>query len=646
MGLYLRDLRSGETRRLDDKASGATAAFTPDSRTVIYSAIERRRLFYSFSELEAYDIELNRHYVLTSRLRARDPDISADGKWITFTITENQTTTLALAPLEREGDSGRLKLGEVRRLAATTLKYDRVGTPRFARDGNRILYSIHHNGRLSEELMSWNFATGEITELVADGKFNRYPAPAPDGSVYFISDRTGVNNLYRLNKAGLAELVTNVVSGLSTPAVGPQGELYASIYATRGWSVARLEPMDQSDAAALKLEALTLDPPLAPPYSGLATSPPGESSAASAAIGSYSLFPSIWPRQWNVIPQLYPGGAYFQASLAGFDAVDRHEYAAAVGINTQIADLDWSASYANRSLGPTLNLAAAHHTTSFAIDPAGVTDYTRKHQYGIKLSQLIRWTYSSLTPVLGLGAEQIFTHARGADPNNDDLLGVSPFVPTADAALYFSDAERSRLSVAPEGGRALSSGVRLYSNTSNSEQTWKGAFKGTQYLRLWQHSVLIPSLKGQLTSNFDSAYGDANASVEGRETGLIPNNSEGLFDSIRIRGYPSRIFYAQSALAVGALDLRIPLIPIFRGIGTYPIFFDQFYAFGFAEAAHFPSSRVSITLPSAGFGLTLTSRVLIHIPINLTLEIDHGFRQQFGGKDDAFVVLSLGSLPF
>lgn len=641
-GLYLLDLKSGKSRRLDDKAMGATAAFTPDSRTLIYSAVERRRLYYELSELEAYDIELDKNYELSSGLRARDPDVSPDGKWVTFTITENQATSLALAPLEQEAGSGRLRLGEVRKLGSTAAKYDRVATPRFSRDGGRIYYSIHRNGKVGEELASWTVASGKITSLVADGKFNRYPAPSQNGDVYFVSDRTGVDNLYRLNADSAPELVTNVTSGLSTPAVGPSGEIYASVYASRGWSVARLENLQKSRASSLNAVELTIDPPPAPPYAEADT--PASHAASSAQLSDYSIFPSLLPRQWRILPQPLPGGAYFQATAIGFDAIDRHEYAVGLGYNTEVSKLDWSASYANRRLGPTISLLGSQHTSGYALDNLGVTDYTRKHQYGVQISLPITRTYSRLTPVFGVGAEQIFTHIIGSDPSNDDIAGISPFVPTADAALYFSDAETSRLSVAPEGGRSLSGGVRVYSNTSNLQRTWKGAFKGTQYLGLWRHSVLMPSFKAMMTSAFDSSYRDADASVEGREVELIPATSEPLFNAFRIRGYPGKLFTARRELAVGALDLRVPLIPVFRGIGTYPLYFNQLYAFAFAEATYFPSSRASITLPSAGVGFTLTTHLLLHIPLNLTIEYDHGFRPEFGGKGDAFVALSLGSL--
>jgi Tol biopolymer transport system component len=643
-GLYLRELKTGRVRRLDDKLVGATAAFTPDSRTIVYSTLERQSVYRQFSGLEAYDVERDRGYRLASGLRARDPDVSPDGQWIAFTLTESQATRLAIAPLSRDEGSGELKLGEIRRLPETAARHDRVTTPRFSRDGSRVFYSLHRNGKLGEDLMSWSVSSGEITTLVADGKFNRYPAPSADGNLYFVSDRTGVDNLYRLAGGGsVPELVSNMTTGLATPAIGPEGEIYAAVYASNGWSIALLEPLKTAGAKALKAEELTIDPPPAPP---VAEAPAQATRASeSAQVSDYSIFPSIWPRQWYLIPQLLPGdGAYVQGGLSGFDAVDRHEYQAAAGYNSQTSKADGSLSYANRSLGPTLSLFGAQHTTDHVFTDAGVTDYTRKHQYAAQLSYPFLWTYSSLVPILGVGAEQTFAHFRGYDPGNDDLVYKSPFVATADMSLHFSDLEHSRLSIAAEGGRTLAGGVRLYNNTSRARQTWKAAGQATQYLGLWGHAVLIPSLKGAFTTRFDGSYADANASAEGRDADFLPQGNTPLFDSIYLRGYPDRNFYSRS-VAVGSLDLRVPLARIYRGWGTYPIFVEQLYAFGFVEGARFPSQPGVPTLPSAGGGLTLKTRVLLHVPLSFTLEYDYGFRPEFGGKDDVFITFGLGAIP-
>jgi hypothetical protein len=281
--------------------------------------------------------------------------------------------------------------------------------------------------------------------------------------------------------------------------------------------------------------------------------------------------------------------------------------------------------------------------TSFSVDDQGVTDYERKDEYGARVSYPILWTYSSLTPSIGVGAERVYEYYRGFNPAGDDLVNQSPFVPTADAELSFSNVETSRLAVAPEHGGTVTAGARLYSDTGNSRRTLKGAARATQYLGFWRHAVLIPTVKAMWTSGFDNLYGDADAKVLGRESGILPDLSEPLFDAFRIHGYPGRAFFSR-AVGVGSLDLRVPVLPIFRGIGTYPLYFDQLYAFGRAELTYFPTARDVPTLPSASVGLTLTTQLLLNLPLSVTGRYDHGFRPQYGGKDDWSVALGIGSL--
>lgn len=640
-GLYLMDVISGRTRRVDDKASGATSAFTPDSRTVIYSAVERYHNYYQFSELLAFDLKRGHSYDITHGLRARDPDVSPDGKWLVFTMTENQTTGLAMATLEREGTDGAYRLGEIHRLSSAASKYDRVSAPRFSRDGKRIIYSVHHNGKMSEELMSWDIATASAAVLVDNGKLNRYPATAKDGSIYFISDLSGVDNLYRLPagaKPGTPpELFSNVTSGLATPAVGPSGEIYAAAYASHGWSIARVPPLK----AAVNPQDVTIDPPPAPQADAQSQD---NSKHEQFPIKNYSAFPSIWPREWLIAPQIYPGGVYLQSQIAGFDAVDRQEYTAGLGYNTQIPKLDWSALYSNRMLGPILSFAGADSTMTYSVNDQGVTYYARRAQYLAELSYPINWTYSSLVPAISVGGERIYDYLRGYDPDNGDLVGSSPFVPTADFSFTFSNAESSRLGVTPEEGRTLTAGVRVYSDSASNMTTWKGVIKESEYFRILDHAVLSPTIKGMWSSNFDYNFGDADAEVLGRtpSLALIPLN--GVFDPLLVRGYPQTVFYSRSA-SVGTLDFRLPLKQIFRGWGTNPVFLDNLTGFVFGEAAYFPSAQNVPVLPAAGGGLTLATELLT-MPVSVTLECDQGFRDEYGGKTDLYILFNLGSIQF
>ena len=233
--LYLRDLKSGKTRLLnDEKLLGVGHAFTPDSRTLLFSSLRRTSPFYLHSDLAEYDLERDSWHWLSQGLRARDPDVSHDGTLVAFTLSESAVTGLAVAPLEKHGS--RHRLGTVRKLFMPP-QMDRVSNPKFSPDGRHVVFTWHKNGVSAEDLASVDVETGKVTTLLSDGHYNRFPAYDPKGHLHFVSDASGVDNIYALRAPGQAELRTNVTTGLWLPAFAPEGTLYASSFSTGGFDL-------------------------------------------------------------------------------------------------------------------------------------------------------------------------------------------------------------------------------------------------------------------------------------------------------------------------------------------------------------------------------------------------------------------------
>ena len=159
---------------------------------------------------------------MTYNQRTRDPDLTADGKWITFTLTDNTTTGLALAPVIRNSE-GEYHLGDIQRVYMPPTAFDRVGNPQFSANGKEIYFSYHPNGKAQEDILKYEIESKTVTSLVSDGKFNRFPIVNGDGELFFISDKTRADNLYRyLGKGKAPVLATNMTTGLNYPAFGPK----------------------------------------------------------------------------------------------------------------------------------------------------------------------------------------------------------------------------------------------------------------------------------------------------------------------------------------------------------------------------------------------------------------------------------------
>jgi hypothetical protein len=213
-----------------------------------------------------------------------------------------------------------------------------------------------------------------------------------------------------------------------------------------------------------------------------------------------------------------------------------------------------------------------------------------------------------------------------------------------DGSIAYSDVDSSRLAITAEQGRSTLLGTRAY--LQPDQIVWKGLFEDIEHFRVTQHSILVPSVKASMSSTLSTSYRASNVVTQGRIVRLTDSFPSDSFGQLAIRGYPKQIFYSRSA-AVGALDYRFPLIRIFRGWGTNPVFLDNLYGFTFAETSVYPSQEPGhFALPSAGVGIQLSTELFIHVPVVTSVEYHQGFQTDAGGKGEIFVQLGLGAFGF
>ncbi|HAR42190.1 MAG TPA: hypothetical protein DCS07_06105 [Bdellovibrionales bacterium] len=632
MGLFLREQKTGIVRRLIDKFYGTGISFSADSSTLFFSAVGRTSNYTTFSDLHAYSLDEDTVYALSSGLRARDPSVSRDGQWVVFTLTQDATTGLAITPLLKKED--RFELGPVERVFMPAV-YDRVSNPVFSKpDGSEIVFSLHTNGQASQEIIHFDRKSGQISALVKNGKFNRQPAVSRAGEIYYISDLTGVDNLYRYRQDREPELVSNVTTGLAFPFFSAaessdSSEFHAAYFSGNGWNLARSRLL-----APLPINALTISEPPAP-KAVVQEQPWSEVEYNST---EYSATPSIWPRQWAPLLGFDVNRAIFGGQMLGFDAIDRHRYFLLFTYDTLTAKPDWLVTYTNRMFWPTVTLSAENTTSAFS----GLLNYTRRARLEVELSRAWLNTYSRFNTALAFRADRSFNYER--TDSSDRLIFAKKYVPSADLALEYSDTETSRLAVVPEGGGRMTLAGRSY--LDDGLATWKALYIARQYLRISDHSVAIPKLKGAGSSRTNFEYFPANVTLEGNASSLTSAHASDSLDQLGIRGYPLTVFYARNA-NVFSLDYYFPLLRVFRGIGTAPVFFENFYGFVFGETSLLLSEgRPARSLPSAGAGVKLSTRFFFEAPVEFTIEYDYGFRKQARGRGELFAVISAGALLF
>jgi hypothetical protein len=326
-------------------------------------------------------------------------------------------------------------------------------------------------------------------------------------------------------------------------------------------------------------------------------------------------------------------GIAFGGQLLGFDSTNRHRYYLSGSYNTQLSTADGYLLYSNRSFGPTLDFSADILTTNIDEEQKWI-GYSRQVDLSLTLSYPFLTTYSNFTPMLSFSLQQLTNYQKNTNPSSLQLLSESHFIPILDEFFSFSNLETSPLSITSEGGRIAQFGSRVYFLNSNETQ-WKLFLIEQEHIRLADHLVFMPSVKGMWVNQYNPNYPWSNTVVSGRslENLLSPFSGNNL-NQLSIRGYPEKTFYARAATALAA-ELRFPIARIFRGYGTNPFFLDNLYGLAFAEATYFPYTTSNVILTSAGGGLRLSTE-LFFVPITFSTEYHYGFNQKYGGKPDFF----------
>jgi Tol biopolymer transport system component len=635
-GIYLRDLKTGKEKWLAEKIEGTEASFTPDSKFLMFSSLRREAEYYEYSELGVYSLESGSTRWITDKVRARDPNISLDGKSVVFTVTHGPKVDLAVAHLTES--NGELNCDSMKTIYSAQ-NFDVASTPKFSPDGKNVFFSLHKNGKVSEELMSLDLGSGKARALVENGSFNRFPAVSSHGDLYFVSNLTGVDNLYQYREGQTPKLITNLTTGVWFPSISSDNKIYGAVFSYHGSDLAQLDPLP-SDVSP---QAVTVAPPEAPQ-----TDPQTDiKSSKHYEIEDYSLTPSIWPRAWIPYLAVSPGNLSLGESVSGFDSTDRHRYLLNLGYDTLSSSADWLAEYQNRSLGVTFTLVAQNQLSFTEYSGNSLYSYTRDFVLSAGISYPFFWTYSSLTPSITFNLDKTSYYYPGADTASVNYDYKTGLLPTIDGILSYTDAESTPLAISPEEGRNTILGARYYASDADQLQTVKSLVSDQEFLRLGSsHWVLVPSVQGSYSSADPSTNTNINSDVvlQGRYpiiTGSFVNTS---LTSLPIRGYPGQTFYVKAA-EVSALDLRFPITDIFRGWGTNPIYLDQIYGFVFGESTYLPFNHTKM-LPSAGGGLVANLQVFLQIPVAVTAQFHQGFRTSAGGAGEFFGTAEYTGLQF
>jgi hypothetical protein len=572
-GFYRVDLDSGDvdaSAELVALANGRVPSFDADCNLVFDHTAPSRRRYY-FSDL--YRVPRGERSVtgadrtrerLTIGRRAREPDVSPDGRHIVYVTNQAGTTTLRIADLSPEG-----AIVNERRLVPSA-RFEQAFTPRFSPDGKRVAYGVWTRGGF-RDLRVVDVESGRFVELWHDRALDLQPTWSGDGkTLYFASDRSGISNIYAYDLATKNLLqVTNVIGGAYMPELSPDGRRLIYVgYTADGFDLFSLD-LDRSRFLEV------------PEPSSERPAPGSVAGTTLYRVEPYNPLPTLRPRAWTI--ELGEGtfGQAFVLATAGSDAVGHHAFAARLTLETGDVPPQFSLDYAYTRLPFDLRAsffysAAPRQGYRLGESPETVTETLLGASTGVSLflpgdqdgqSAALSYTVARYDQDLPVGTR--------ADPYAP--VPVEPhrgWLGLVRLGYGYSNASATANAISAERGMSFSVAADLADQAWGSDDSltaFSAALTGYLPLPWGQHHVLALAASGGAAVGTyprfglysTGGYADLPA-FDAFTTGLRQS-------SFVLRGYEPGQFVGSQFNLFNA-EYRFPLLYADRGISTLPAF--------------------------------------------------------------------------
>ncbi len=507
------ELPSGEPRTLARRNQFGIvldpASWLPDGSGVVVAQLEFQGPYRLYSDFWRVDLD-GREHRLTRGLRLTQPDVGPDGRIAAIAAEEGALRLVVYDP-----DAGVRALAE----AVPGQSFD---GPRWSPDGRWIAVGRHTDGRT--DLVVVDAATGGTVRVTDDTPLDMAPAWSPDGRwLLWWSDRTGIPNILAVGfrdgrPAGPVRQVTNVVTGVIDPEVGPDGEtLYLAAYHPDGWRIEAMPfdtagwreappPQDRYTAALL--------PPPAPLTGGERNGAPGTAGSARPADGSpssYSPWPTLRPYFW--LPTYREvGGAtgvdlrFLGARARGRDVVGRHSWDLELAADLHSGRLRGLGLWTYRGLGtPELFVVGQRHWLGVGVTgDAGEPVFQREDELAAgALFRHRRWRRDAAVQLTG---EVEHLHLEGRDLSRTALEAAGDTLPgsltLAGVAVgpSLSTARRYPISISPENGVSLSATAGRWWDVGGGAHAYDqvaGSLTGYLGLPAWGYANHVLAVRGR-----------------------------------------------------------------------------------------------------------------------------------------------------
>ena len=539
-------------------------SWLPDSTGFIYDSNHNSARYYDYSDLWRYDLKRKKSHQITRGLRSREPAVRADSKFIVF--VQNYPGGNRLASIDMDG-------GHYTSLYSPEMQI-RLENPEFLSPDEIIFSEKSEAGVETFKRLKLAVTDGRLdvaeapVELLASFKPVHFPRLTSKG-LLFVSDRTGVANLYLANAALTdAKAVSNTSTQTVTGEIDPvTGELYYGRLTASGADLVSASEKDWKNS------------PIPPQVAGLIEDDWPHFAVPELEVKprrtSYNPFGYLLPRYWMPYGFYVPGGVYISASTSAADPAERHAYSLAVSYDTLTKRPSVFGQYMNHT-SPVQLLFTGADLNEYIYS----ADFTRHSTQ----AGLIGTTFiPGMSQYWRLGAGWQYLQSQ---VENRVSVRNGP-----KATLSYSHVTQTGLEISPERGGSFSLTQTHYlqslGNTHYDQTDILGAF----YFSKWfpDRHVLALSVSASIAPRLDDLNLGQTTIGGSYQTNLV---STGLL----MRGYNSGVFLGRSLVTTTA-EYRFPISYAYRGFGTLPFFLSRWHGALFVDSVTLDGAFYDASIP-------------------------------------------------
>lgn len=499
--------------------------WSPDGRYLLFTSRSATNEYFVGSDLYQYDRLEGSVKRLTQGERVYYARYAPDGKSIFLAKnTPDGSTELARYFIE---------LGRIQPLRSFPYQDGVIHSFAVAPDGHSLVLALLRRGGF-QDLYRYTLQTGALTHLTQDRNVDSDPVFSPDGRyVIYSSDVNRVYNLYAYRfEDGAVFQVTNLLTGAYQPTFSQSKQnLIFTGYDETGYNLYQL-PYNPSAWKRVELPRESL---------------PAFKPAEAAKGESYDPLRYLRPLYWLPIAGVGVDGFGLGVSFAASDPVGLHAYAVGAGFDSSLRGVFYDLAYQYAGLGFPLVLQAVGAGRDSA-QGVGASFWSPQGSLGL---QYVR--SDVLEPAL--------------DPNQNTVTHAFS-VRLSGASTTASDLLRSRSSLSAVGTAF----------TREGSPDWRYSVRGAlgfQFRLPLEASHVIGLRVGGGFTTSPLAY-------DGFDLGawpLVPGGQA----LLAVRGFAPGQLRGQQAL-VGSLEYRLPPWSLERGLGNWPLFFDDLSLSVFMDA--------------------------------------------------------------